>query len=192
MNYDEEDAPDTQDGFEESRQLTHEEIWDDSALVDAWNAANEEYEALNGPDKSWKKDPVFKSPLWYNTPAIQKTPQAGPSSPNKRTKTKTAPADDSQPLNFENFVPNHDPSLAANGAGPTYASPGIVGQDEAFTRAVEASYWSGYWTAVYHYHRHMPTGRNTEGEDEQEEVTAEVEDGMVAEEDGDDMISTQR
>jgi hypothetical protein len=29
---------------DECRELTHDEIWDDSALVDAWNAANEEYE----------------------------------------------------------------------------------------------------------------------------------------------------
>jgi hypothetical protein len=29
---------------EESRELTYDEIWDDSALVDAWNAATEEYE----------------------------------------------------------------------------------------------------------------------------------------------------
>jgi hypothetical protein len=29
---------------EESRELTHEEIWDDSALIAAWDAANEEYE----------------------------------------------------------------------------------------------------------------------------------------------------
>jgi hypothetical protein len=29
---------------EENRELTHEEIWDDSALIDAWNAAAEEYE----------------------------------------------------------------------------------------------------------------------------------------------------
>jgi hypothetical protein len=29
---------------EESRELTHEEIWDDSALIEAWDAATEEYE----------------------------------------------------------------------------------------------------------------------------------------------------
>jgi hypothetical protein len=50
--------------FEESRELTHEEIWDDSALIEAWNAATEEYEALNGPDKGWKSDPVHKAPLY--------------------------------------------------------------------------------------------------------------------------------
>lgn len=48
---------------EESRELTQEEIWDDSALIDAWNAAMEEYEAFHGPDKGWKKEPVHKSPL---------------------------------------------------------------------------------------------------------------------------------
>jgi len=29
---------------EESRELSYEEIWDDSVLIDAWNAATEEYE----------------------------------------------------------------------------------------------------------------------------------------------------
>lgn len=36
------------DGYEEdedeSRELTHQELWDDSSLIDAWNAAAEEYE----------------------------------------------------------------------------------------------------------------------------------------------------
>ena len=29
---------------EESRDLTHDEIWDDSALIEAWNSATAEYE----------------------------------------------------------------------------------------------------------------------------------------------------
>lgn len=48
MNYDDASAHD-EDGEieeeeEESRELTHEEIWDDSALIDAWNSATAEYE----------------------------------------------------------------------------------------------------------------------------------------------------
>ena len=48
VNYDDQAAvqdeyPDEEE--EESRELTHEEIWDDSALIDAWNSANAEYEA---------------------------------------------------------------------------------------------------------------------------------------------------
>lgn len=33
---------------EESRQLTHEDVWDDSALIAAWDAAAEEYEVCPG------------------------------------------------------------------------------------------------------------------------------------------------
>lgn len=32
-----------------SRELTHEEIWDDSALIDAWNSATAEYEVSIDP-----------------------------------------------------------------------------------------------------------------------------------------------
>lgn len=32
---------------DESRELTYEEIWDDSALINAWNAATEEYEVCD-------------------------------------------------------------------------------------------------------------------------------------------------
>lgn len=48
---------------DDSRELTYDEIWDDSALINAWNAATEEYEAYNGPDKDWKTEPVHQSPL---------------------------------------------------------------------------------------------------------------------------------
>lgn len=71
---------------------------------------------------------------------------------------------DSQPQNFDTFVPSHDPSLnlpipPGPGAlpGPDYSAhylphpPGpMVSQDEAFTRALGAMYWGGYWTAMYH------------------------------------------
>jgi hypothetical protein len=46
MNYDDTSAhgEDGEIEEEESRELTHEEIWDDSALIDAWNSATAEYE----------------------------------------------------------------------------------------------------------------------------------------------------
>jgi hypothetical protein len=61
--------------------LTQEDIWDDSALINAWDAAQEEYrvrhdallyhecfltyscQLLNGPEKDWKTEPVHKSAL---------------------------------------------------------------------------------------------------------------------------------
>lgn len=66
--------------------------------------------------------------------------------------------EDSKPIDFDTFVPSHDPSL--NTSLPSheplvpesdYMPPAAtVDQDEAFTRALEATYWGGYWTAVYH------------------------------------------
>lgn len=56
---------------------------------------------------------------------------------------------DSVPLNFNTFVPSHDPTLP-NLA--TMDTQGIVGisQDGAFRNALNAMYWAGYWTAAYY------------------------------------------
>ncbi|KAI0656810.1 hypothetical protein C8Q70DRAFT_317175 [Cubamyces menziesii] len=165
---------------EESRELTHEEIWDDSALIEAWNSAAAEYEAFHGPGKKWKEQPVKKSPL-----------------------TTTVETEmDSTPLNFDTFVPTHDPSLAA--AGFSSAVPAMDGgsalavgaeaatasQDEAFSRAMTAMYWSGYWTAVYHCRRNeaQQNGANAQvnGNGEHQE------DGAEDEADDEDMLPAQR
>lgn len=54
---------DVEEEKDQGRELTHDEIWGDSSLIDAWNAANEEYETYNGTEKSWKAEPVHKSAL---------------------------------------------------------------------------------------------------------------------------------
>ncbi|KAI0321906.1 hypothetical protein OF83DRAFT_1097073 [Amylostereum chailletii] len=160
-----------EEGEEESRMLTHEEIWDDSALVDAWESAQAEYEAFHGKGKSWKDEPVKKSPLWYNVPP--KPPKGAATTTTTTTATSTsnvhnsnvhngAPAtvpapgtdaENSQPVNFDTFVPAHDPSLFVSSAPAelsTFADGPWPTRDEAFSRALGAMYWAGYWTAVYH------------------------------------------
>ncbi|KAI0049813.1 hypothetical protein FA95DRAFT_1556522 [Auriscalpium vulgare] len=185
---------------EESRVLTQEEMWDDSALVDAWESANAEYEAYHGKGKAWKNEPVKKSPLWYNVPPspskAKKLPQqnAAPS-----TSDNVAPSgddDNSHPLNFNTFVPNHDPTLA-NPSAAAYqlaeSSGEHVSQDEAFNRALSAMYWTGYWTAVYHSHRKPGEGKTAPPQNEEEDgeyVEGGGEDVDDMEEDG--LVSTQR
>ncbi|KAI0693758.1 hypothetical protein C8T65DRAFT_744596 [Cerioporus squamosus] len=202
---------------EESRELSHDEIWDDSALIDAWNSAAAEYEAYHGPDKSWKNEPVKKSPLWYNVPPAttskskQKAtaPSASAATIMNGTSTHGAAADptaglgaDSAPLNFDTFVPSHDPSLAA-AAGPLLTVPtmdgmsgtgtgsemAMVSQDEAFSRAMTAMYWSGYWTAVYHSRRNesaQQVSAQVTGDDTQQE------EGGVEEDEDEEMLPAQR
>ncbi|KAF8624889.1 hypothetical protein AX15_005757 [Amanita polypyramis BW_CC] len=148
--------------FEESRELTHGEIWDDSALIEAWNAATEEYEALNGPHKSWKSEPIHKAPLWYNIPAT-KTKKLGSQA---TVSVLSASVDDivddndaegdSKPLDFATYVPTYNPNLEPSSEmlqslGPVN-TPNVAAtsQDEAFSHAINAMYWTGYWTAIYH------------------------------------------
>ncbi|KAI0269359.1 hypothetical protein BC834DRAFT_866017 [Gloeopeniophorella convolvens] len=178
---------------EESRELTHDEIWDDSALIDAWESATAEYEAYHGKGKGWKKDSVKKSPLWYNVPPdpstlktsvpdTHDTPLGGPDPENTR------------PLDFNTFVPSHDPALAqvSQPAFENYslapASGESVSRDEAFNRALGAMYWTGYWTAVYHSHQqnegHAVAGEsgadNFDGNDAGEEGVDEDEEMLVS------------
>ena len=106
---------------------------------------------------------------WFNVPPDPSTLKA-----NKATAKPAAVngagselggEDDSQPINFDTFVPLHDPSLGPaprdtpgafdyNAAMPQPFLPDssvpMVSQDEAFSRAMTAMYWSGYWTAAYH------------------------------------------
>ncbi|KAI0030338.1 hypothetical protein K488DRAFT_79697 [Vararia minispora EC-137] len=199
------------DGGEMSRILTHEEIWDDSALIEAWDSAMAEYEVYHGKDKPWKDRPVKKSPLWYNVPPAQSSAQ----SPAQKEPLKSAAngveasgvdGEDSQPFDFATFVPDHDAALmvpqttdAASASIPVPASfdLGAAGEwadrDEAFNRAMGAMYWAGYWTAVYHSHgqgySEVQGKRKRELEDESGD-----EDECVNEEAGeeDDFVPTQR
>ncbi|KAI0809010.1 hypothetical protein BC629DRAFT_1580397 [Irpex lacteus] len=187
---------------DESRDLTQEEIWDDSALIEAWNSATAEYEAYHGKGKDWKKEPVKKSPLWYNIP---------PENASSGTKSAAGPTadaehgtveDDSTPISFNTYIPTHDPSLAgATAAAPASAGPessqytlsdpsgSNVTANQAFQKALSATYWAGYWTAVYHCQANS-TGKEVADAD------GERADGPDGEEDEDessaDLLTTQR
>ncbi|KAG7450880.1 uncharacterized protein BT62DRAFT_928161 [Guyanagaster necrorhizus] len=177
--------------FEESRELTHAELWDDSVLIDAWEAVHEEYAAYHGGDIALKTNPTKRSPLWYNIPFDDskiKENVTEYSSSLEEDDDEAADQDyddeadhgDSKPINFDTFVPSHDASLdvgddpvIAPSSSSLPAPPAeTVSQDEAFTRAVNAMYWAGYWTAMYQCQRN----------DDEDQV-----EGMVS-----DIVSTQR
>ncbi|KAG1838202.1 hypothetical protein DFJ58DRAFT_861783, partial [Suillus subalutaceus] len=161
---------------EESRELTHEEIWDGSALIDAWNSATAEYEAFHGKTQDWKSTTVKKSSLcvtlfniivfrWYNIPYNSskkkaKTPNSTKvASAKAASQAAVAEEEDSAPLDFDTVVPSYDPSPPVPSEASTApessffipaSSTTMVSRDEAFSRALSAMYWGGYWTAVYH------------------------------------------
>ncbi|KZT42758.1 hypothetical protein SISSUDRAFT_1041007 [Sistotremastrum suecicum HHB10207 ss-3] len=155
----------------QSRELTHEEIWDDSALINAWDAAMEEYKAMNGPDKGWKAEPTNKSALWYNVPKKPEEAdeeQADVTLDDEEAEAEGEVEDDSRPIDFDSFVPDHDATLdydegdegeAQNPFSgvppqPDYSLafqlvPGPHTREEVYQKAVAAWYWAGYWNGVY-------------------------------------------
>lgn len=182
---------------EESRELTHNEIWDDSALIDAWESAAAEYEVraivsfscfasdgmssrhFTAKKNLGKMNPSKSHPCafhphtliysqnltllsfcrrfrsrWYNVP-----PSSSKLKPSKKSAHGNEEVEDSKPLNFDSFVPQHDPSLVVAPELPTSQSQpdssvaytgAWASKDDSFKRALEATYWAGYWTAVYH------------------------------------------
>ncbi|KAG1838216.1 hypothetical protein DFJ58DRAFT_733960 [Suillus subalutaceus] len=192
------DVPQLPDGEieEESRELTHEEIWDGSALIDAWNSATAEYEvrpasaltsaALDtlarhstGKRKTGSR-PLSRNPLFSKKKA--KTPNS--------TKLKE---EDSAPLDFDTVVPSYDPSPPVPSEASTApessffipaSSTTMVSRDEAFSRALSAMYWGGYWTAVYHCQNRHSSQEAVEEQDHQEYE----EDDEVLEDDAEDLV----
>jgi len=120
----------------------------------------DEYKAFHGPGNDWKMESVSKpSPLWYNVPpSASGTARAGPGSNllsstqgEQQDHTITTAEHDSVPINFNTFIPSHNPTL------PNLEITGTqdmleVSQGEAFRNALNAMYWAGYWTAAYYHH----------------------------------------
>lgn len=108
---------------------------------------------------------------WYNVPFDPSKKPAANASSNATATTANPPSsisptdgaeNDSKPIDFDTFIPTHDPSLPEPEAGalptmpseasyiPNTPAGSMVSQDEAFQRALTAMYWGGYWTAMYH------------------------------------------
>ncbi|KAF8995925.1 hypothetical protein BDQ17DRAFT_1365075 [Cyathus striatus] len=153
----------------------------------------EEYEAYNGPDKGWKNKIANKS----TTSTENNVETNGTTSMEGK-----AAEDDSQPLNFDIFVPTHDPSLNQGpGKAPVHSADesyipleGIgtpVSRDEAFKNALNATYWAGYWTAMPRtFFAKKSTYKDAEKLREDEGENKEPEDEEVKVED--EFVFTQR
>lgn len=135
----------------EEEELTHDEIWDDSALIDAWDTANEEYAAHHGEDKSWKDEYL-------------------PDGDNSKTHADEEPA--STPLlNVDFEQASHDPSL-----GPSVSQDEAF--ERAASAMYWAGYWTAVY---HHKRRlEEDEKEEEEGEEEEEEEQVEVEENLVS------------
>lgn len=159
---------------------------------------------------------------WYNIPYSSskekaKTPDSTKvTSAEAASQAAAAEEEDSAPLDFDTFVPSYDPSLPVPSEAPAAPessffipapSTTMVSRDEAFSRALSAMYWGGYWTAVYHVSSLRAYAGTTyssaclqcqnqhpsqEAVEEQDHQEYEEGDEEALEDDAEDLVPTQR
>ncbi|KAL2203613.1 SMN family protein Smn1 [Sarocladium strictum] len=120
--------------------LTHEEMWDDSALIDSWNDALAEYKkyhsihAKGGSLKDLEALELERSKALEEEaqkPSLQESPPA--SDPTKAS--------------------DAGPSLQAVGAPPIQMMLGSV-KDDSLKKLLMSWYYAGYYTGLYEGQQH--------------------------------------
>ncbi|KAG8962437.1 hypothetical protein FRC03_004244 [Tulasnella sp. 419] len=152
----------------EEEVLTHDQIWDDSALVEAWDAAMEEYRMIHGPDKDWKTEPVYKNSLWYMEPKPQSTAnQEGTNDMDVAQETEEGEDEeqyygepgDSEEVELELNNKTNSYDVAYAGAFEALPDTSKFTPEQLFQKAMEASYWAGYWASAYKQSQQTSTSR---------------------------------
>ncbi|KAF8340322.1 uncharacterized protein EI90DRAFT_3150736 [Cantharellus anzutake] len=132
--------------------------WDDNQLADAWEAANEEYVLIHTGER--REETRHKNSRWHigdtkvtelrTEPhlAVPRVDDAAPEAdiPAEKEKEEEEEEDVEKVLavggdEVKKDSHVYDPSLTP--------LPGVMyGENDAFQKAVSASYWLGYWTAI--------------------------------------------
>ncbi|KAG8834376.1 hypothetical protein FRC17_009051 [Serendipita sp. 399] len=164
--------------------------WDDSLLIDAWNAAEQEYMEMHGGTK-WKMAPVKFSSLWHSAPIAEKSGDnvdADDSQVSDADHPGEVAMDDYQAPAKSYPDPDLAPEIPTNLAlhtGQTDLELGSISLEEAFHKAKEASYALGYWTAVYQM-------KANEKSAAQHDLAVGAEESDNAEDDAEEFAPTQR
>ncbi|PVF96274.1 hypothetical protein CPB86DRAFT_799062 [Serendipita vermifera] len=142
-----------------------ENEWDDSALIDAWNAAEREYMEMNG-GKKWRHEPVNHSSLWHDaleSDADSATNDDGDADQEAEVSSSQVALEETEveggtgdilAMSISANQPSEHDLKAALDASVSLlgATSSSVLMTEAFNKVKEASYALGYWTAVYQLH----------------------------------------
>ncbi|KAI1506542.1 hypothetical protein F5X99DRAFT_364611 [Biscogniauxia marginata] len=134
--------------------LTHDEIWDDSALVDSWNEALEEYKRYHSIHRHGGDVNLLKPKLEHNgsdakhsTDEIDESLDPGVNKVDTEMRGEAKEAPDGRQ---EGGTPatQHSHPL---GAGPGPVPAGLLSsvRDEGLKRLLMSWYYAGYYTGYY-------------------------------------------
>ncbi|KAJ8126902.1 hypothetical protein O1611_g6737 [Lasiodiplodia mahajangana] len=148
----------------EKQELTHDEIWDDSALIDSWDQALEEYKKYHSIYRNGGNvnDLVKRENEDENiSDAKQVLDEIDESSNHQRLETASEMREEKPDNEQEtrNAPIQHEPPRVP-GAPP--APTGLLGtvRDEGLKRLLMSWYYAGYYTGYYEGQRDSPQNRN--------------------------------
>lgn len=146
-------------------------VWDDRVLLEAWDAANEEYRLLHG-DKSWKTDPDHQletpSMIWYDSGtdlgkiAAKQSAKKAVATTRRQNKRKRSSSEGVEEVEADTEVrvetdkgATEETGTTANATTPsqidnTTINTGDPGKDYVLHQLSQAWYAAGYWTGILH------------------------------------------
>jgi len=122
-------------------ELTHDEIWDDSALVDSWNSALDEYKKYHS--------------LQARGGTIQDLEEVVQSSVAKRARV-TDESQRAEPTPQPAEAPKPAPTGVPVVSAPAPPPQALLGsmQDENLKKLLMSWYYAGYYTGLYEGQQH--------------------------------------
>ncbi|KAL2264139.1 hypothetical protein VTK26DRAFT_1660 [Humicola hyalothermophila] len=147
---------------------THDDIWDDSALVDSWNQALAEYKKYHSIHaKGGTIEDIQSSPVPApRRNAVPETNVTGEPLSGQEGQEEEGEADENAPMGESNETPNltisdgqgsgdaNKQGDRVQAGGPTLFPPGpqvLLGtvQDEELKKLLMSWYYAGYYTGLY-------------------------------------------
>ncbi|KFH48205.1 Survival motor neuron-like protein-like protein [Hapsidospora chrysogenum ATCC 11550] len=131
---------------ERNEELSHEEVWDDSALIESWNQALDEYKkyhSIHAKGGSLQDLEKAVSSRLLNHNSSAKATEATENSKTTAVKHEPAPSEGEQ-------VPPPSTGPAA-GLAPPPGPQALLGtvRDENLKKLLMAWYYAGYYTGLY-------------------------------------------
>ncbi|KAI0472435.1 hypothetical protein F4859DRAFT_515280 [Xylaria cf. heliscus] len=143
------------------QELTHNEIWDDSALIDSWDQALEEYKKYHSVHRNGGNVNDLLKPKEEETSDAKQNPHEIDESSN-RGRLETASEMKEENVNNRqetgNVATQHSQPHVS---GPPPAPAGLLGtiRDEGLKRLLMSWYYAGYYTGYYEGQRDSPQNR---------------------------------
>jgi len=142
----------------EANELTHDEIWDDSALVNSWNQALEEYKKYHsihakGADGDLDLPAQGSQPdAETETHHVGQPPARGPAEvlePGAETGTGGEGSTDAGAEEAGDTAAPGDGQGASGGLGLPTVLGSVAVRDEGLKKLLMSWYYAGYYTGLY-------------------------------------------